>query len=438
MKHKFIIISFCILLAGCMFEEVFSPLDNELSSLIVDPAKYLLPSETDYSNIPQSPENPLTKEKVELGNLLFFEPAFSIEPKHYQSLNTYTCASCHVPEKGFRPGRFQGIADGGVGFGNFGDGRTKNGIYDDSEIDAQGARPLAVLNTAFVTNSMWNGSFGSKGVNIGTEDQWGVSDPGTARNNTHYGSLESQNIEGLITHRMKYTEERIKAFGYKKMFDAAFPEMPIEQRYSNEAASFALSAYLRALLTNQAPFQKWLKGDKNAMTEQQKSGAIVFFGKAGCVRCHSEPNLGSINFAAVGVKDLFENGGLKTDINDLRNKGRGGFTNKVEDYYKFRVPQLYNLGDGGPYFHGSSKQTLKEVVEYFNDAVPENGRVPASQLSPFFKPLNLSEVEKEQLVAFLKDGLRDANLKRYVPERVNSGMCFPNNDYQSKEDMGCH
>ena len=146
---------------------------------------------------------------------------------------------------------------------------------------------------------MWNGSFGSKGVNIGTEDQWGVSDPGTARNNTHYGSLESQNIEGLITHRMKYTEERIKAFGYKKMFDAAFPEMPIEQRYSNEAASFALSAYLRALLTNQAPFQKWLKGDKNAMTEQQKSGAIVFFGKAGCVRCHSEPNLGSINFAAL-------------------------------------------------------------------------------------------------------------------------------------------
>lgn len=104
----------------------------------------------------------------------------------------------------------------------------------------------------------------------------------------------------------------------------------------------------------------------------------------------------------MGVKDLFENGGLKTDINDLRNKGRGGFTNKAEDFYKFRVPQLYNLGDGGPYFHGSSKQTLKEVVEYFNDAVPENGRVPASQLSPFFKPLNLSEVEKEQLVAFLK------------------------------------
>lgn len=78
----------------------------------------------------------MTKEKVELGNLLFFEPAFSIEPKHYQSLNTYTCASCHVPEKDSDPEDSR-VYDGGVGFGNFGDGRTKNGIYDDSEIDAQ-------------------------------------------------------------------------------------------------------------------------------------------------------------------------------------------------------------------------------------------------------------------------------------------------------------
>lgn len=437
MKHTFIILIFCVLIVGCMFEEVFTPLDHELTALIPKPAHFILPSENDYANIPQSPENPLTKEKVELGKLLFFEPAFSIEPKHYQSLSTFTCSSCHVPERGFRAGRVQGIADGGEGFGNFGDGRVVNDLYDESEIDAQGARPLAVLNTAFVTNTMWNGSFGSIGVNVGTEDQWGVSDPATARNNTYYGSLESQNIEGLITHRMNYTEERIQAFGYKKLFDDAFPELPPERRYSREAASFALSAFLRSLLTNQAPFQKWLKGDSHAMTENQKSGAIIFFGKAGCVRCHSEPNLGSKNFEALGVKDLFENGGLKTDVNDLRNKGRGGFTNRPEDYYKFRVPQLYNLGDGGPYFHGSSKQTLREVVEYFNDGIPENERVPASQISSFFTPLNLTESEMDNLVTFLKDGLRDPNLKRYVPERVISGFCFPNNDQKSKADMGC-
>ena len=420
-----------------MFEQVLSPLDDELLATIGDVSKFTLPSETDYLNIPQSPENPLSKDKVELGKLLFFEPVFANEPKHYQSLSTFTCASCHVPEKGFRPGRMQGIADGGLGFGYLGDGRVKNPLYDESEIDAQGARPLAVLNTAYVTNSMWNGSFGSKGVNIGTEDQWGVSDPATSRNNTYYGNLESQNIEGLITHRMNFNPENISAYGYKKMFDVAFPELSPERRYSREGASFAISAYLRTLLTNQAPFQKWLKGDKKAMTDGQKKGAVLFFGKAGCVRCHSEPNLGSMRFEALGVKDLFEKGGLKTDINDLRNKGRGGFTNKGEDYYKFRVPQLYNLGDGGPYFHGSSKETLKDVLDYFNKGIHENERISADLISPLFKPLNLNEEEVDHLVEFIKDGLRDPDLKRYVPDQVKSGMCFPNNDAQSRADAHC-
>ncbi|MFM9950606.1 MAG: hypothetical protein ACKV1O_21895, partial [Saprospiraceae bacterium] len=136
--------------------------------------------------------------------------------------------------------------------------------------------------------------------------------------------------------------------------------------------------------------------------------------------------------------DLFENGGLKTSQADLRNLGRGGFTGNPDDLYKFRVPQLYNLGDSGPYFHGSSKQTLEEVIEYFNNGVHENPRVPASQISLFFHPLGLNEEEKKDLVAFIRDGLRDPNLQRYVPEQVMSGLCFPNNDAVSQAQMGCN
>ncbi|MBK8557396.1 MAG: hypothetical protein IPL65_17270 [Lewinellaceae bacterium] len=73
---------------------------------------------------------------------------------------TFSCSSCHIPAAGFRPNRMQGIADGAYGFGQNGEGRTKRLDYLDAEIDAQGARPLAVINTAYVTNSMWNGSFG--------------------------------------------------------------------------------------------------------------------------------------------------------------------------------------------------------------------------------------------------------------------------------------
>lgn len=210
-----------------------------------------------------------------------------------------------------------------------------------------------------------------------------------------------------------------------------------EDKYSNKGASFAISAYLRTLLTNEAPFQKWLKGNSDAMTEQEKQGASIFFGKAGCVTCHYEKNLGSMNFAALGVKDHYEMGGLNTSESDRRNLGRGGFTGKDEDMYKFRTPQLYNLGDSGPYFHGGSKNSLEEVVRYFNAGVVENSRVPKTQIAEFIKPIGLSEEEIQALTQFLQNGLRDPNLKRYVPSSVLSRMCFPNNDLTSKIDMDC-
>ncbi|MEQ1746166.1 MAG: cytochrome c peroxidase [Saprospiraceae bacterium] len=432
-----------VVLLACKHDPLWNPLDLELNAAISENSKsgstdyFMLPESSDLDRIPQSAANPLTAAKVELGKMLFFESAFGVEAKHNAGMATFSCSSCHVPAAGFRPNRMQGIADGAYGFGINGEARQKLAEYADQEIDAQGARPLSVLNVAFVTNSMWNGSFGADGVNAGTEAMWGVFDPGTAINHLRLGTLEGQNIEGLKTHRLLFTPHLVEFYGYKPYFDAAFGEVPADQRYTRTTASFAISAYLRQLLCNEAPFQRWLKGDENAMNEEQKRGALLFFGKAGCVRCHNEPNLGSITFHALGVEDLFENGGLKTDINDRRNMGRGGFTGKEEDMFRFRVPQLYNLGDSGPYFHGSSKQTLREVLEYFNAGAKENPRVPQSQISAFFHPLNLSPAELGDLEAFIRDGLHDPNLQRYVPNKVLSGFCFPNNDAQSRHDLGC-
>lgn len=428
---------FICLLGACKHEGVES-IDQELLQVLVDPSRFILPNSTEFEKIPQSPHNPLTPEKIALGNLLFFEPAFANEAKSHNLKFTFTCSSCHVVESGFRPGRMQGIADGGYGFGIHGEKRIKYPTYSPDSIDAQGARPLATINVAFVENTMWNGSFGSEGKNIGTEEVWGKTDPGTARNKERLGALEGQNIEGLIVHRMNYTRQIVEDAGYKEMFDKAFPDIPESERYTRKTASFAISAYLRSITTSEAPFQKWLRGDFDAMNNQEKEGAKLFFGKANCVSCHFERNLGSMTFAALGVDDLFEHGGLKTSINDARNKGRGGFTLKSEDLFKFRTPQLYNLGDSGPYFHGGSKQTLKDVVQYFNNGIPENSRVPKEQLHPFLKPIGLSEIEVEQLTAFLSNGLRDPNLQRYKPKKVISGLCFPNNDPLSKDDMDCY
>jgi cytochrome c peroxidase len=435
-KSVLIFLAITVVVFACKHEPFFT-IDNELEELIGDLNRYILPNSDDYANIPQSPVNPMTAEKVNLGKMLFFEPAFGVEAMHPEGLRTFSCGSCHIPAAGFRPGRLQGIADGGVGFGLNGEGRAKFPGYDASEIDAQGARPLSVLNVAFVSNTMWNGSFGSDGVNAGTEHRWGLADPGTAINHQRLGALEGQNIEGLIVHRLLYNQELVEENGYKAFFDAAFPDVPEAERYNRKTASFAISAYLRSLTTTEAPFQRWLKGDKTAMSDEQKRGAILFFDKAGCYRCHNEPNLGSVTFHALGVQDLFENGGLKTSEADLRNLGRGGFTGNPADMFKFRVPQLYNIGDSGPYFHGSSKQTLEEVVEYFNNGVHENPRVPNTQISAFFHPLGLDAAEMKDLTAFLRYGLRDPKLDRFMPKEIMSGMCFPNNDPLSRAQMGC-
>ena len=106
--------------------------------------------------------------------------------------------------------------------------------------------------------------------------------------------------------------------------------------------------------------------------------------------------------------------------------------------HKFKVPQLYNLKNIGFYFHGASKTTLEEVVEYFDRGVPENPDVPKSQISSAFKPLNLSYKDKADLTEFLKNGLYDDKISRYVPQSVMSGKCFPNNDLISKLDMKCN
>ncbi len=403
---------------------------------------YIMPEGTDFSALPnQDPKNPVTQAKVELGRMLFYETGLALENKYPDSKNSYSCSSCHVPSRGFTAGRFQGIADGAVGFGESGELRSKHPGYLGDDVDAQGARPLPTMNLTYVTNALWAGTFGSFNVNTGTEATW-HQDTLVEINFKGLMGLEANNARALAVHRQVINKAVTDSLGYTEMFDAAFPEIPVNERYTRLTGSFALAAYFRTILTNQAPFQKWLKGDKSAMTEQQKKGALLFFGKAGCADCHNSPSLNSAphQFFALGVKNLYQSGFavFRTGPNDIRNLGRGGFTYRAEDMHKFKVPQLYNLRDVGFYFHGASKRSLKEVVEYFNNGVSENPEVPASQITTFMRPLGLNAQEIDDLVEFLANGLFDPEMDRYVPANTMSGNCFPNNDPLSRIEMGCN
>ena len=432
-----------VLMFSCTKDTVptYTTLDRELqlrlTSLSPDRnlEHFTLPFSHQLADIPQDPANPLTPEKVELGKLLFYETGLARNPIHAEGLGTYSCATCHVPEFGFVPGRAQGIADGGLGSGQF---RTKFNAYDSEEVDAQGARPLSMLNVAYVTNTTWSGKFGAGDANVGTEAIWGETDPATEVNKQGLSGLESQNMEGLALHRMDVNRGILDEYGYVPYFDRAFPEISAHERYNQRTAALALSAYIRSLLPTEAPYQRWLRGDLDAMSLQQKRGAQVFFGKANCGSCHNGPSLSHTDFYAIGVKDLYQTGtAVRTDAFDKRNLGRGGFTERAEDMYKFKIPQLYNLKHAGFYFHGSSKHSLREVVEYFNEGVAENANVPERQLAHQFVPLGLTDQEIEDLTEFLENGLYDADLQRFVPDSVLSGNCFPNNDQLSRIEQGC-
>jgi len=430
-------------------------LDIELESLLTDAAEraatargefsnegmdfYILPDENDLSKIPQDSKNPLTPSKVELGKLLFFETGFATQAKDLSGMGTYSCGSCHIPEAGFKPGNTQGIADGGVGYGTNGDIRLRSSEYIASDLDAQSARPLSLLNVAFVKNTTWNGRFGAGGENLKTEAYWKDSD-GTSLNSLGFEAIETQNFKGLETHRIGINIDVIDAFGYRDLFDEAFPDLEDDLKYSNYGGSLAISAYIRTLLTNRAPFQDWLKGDRDALSTDEKKGAILFFGEAKCGNCHYNENLGSGEFHALGVKDLDMRASFQTSPAEVldRNLGRGAFTGLVEDNYKFKVPQLYNLTDAPHYFHGSSIRELADVIEYKNAAQSESDRIPQNLVSEKFRPLELNEEEKAQLLLFISKSLNDPNLLRYKPTEILSGQCFPNNDPRSRADIGCN
>ncbi|MFC0603817.1 cytochrome-c peroxidase [Winogradskyella pulchriflava] len=411
-------------------------LENRIIELYGSTSELILPLETDYNSIPSDINNPITEAKVELGKLLYHETMIATNSNKTEGMYTYSCASCHHVDAGFQSGIKQGIGEGGLGFGSYGEGRIKNQMYAEAELDVQPIRSPSVLNVAYQDVMLWNGQFGGVGTNEGTQSAWTVGTPKEV-NNLGFEGVEIQAIAGLDVHRLVIDSDEIINSSYKELFDNAFPETPEAERYTKINAGLAIAAYERILLPNQAPFQKWLNGDANAMNNDEIAGARIFFEKGNCYTCHSGPGLNGMNFHALGMRDL-EGPEVLTVVDEATKKGRGGFTGNPDDDYKFKTPQLYNLKGLQFFGHGGTFNSVKEVIEYKNEAIAENAAVPSTQLSQFFVPLNLTETEINQLTAFVESALYDDNLQRYVPESLPSGNCFPNADYMSSSDLGCN
>ena len=153
----------------------------------------------------------------------------------------------------------------------------------------------------------------------------------------------------------------------------------------------ALASYVRSILSGNSPYDRFINGDRGALTGTEQAGLRIFRGKGNCVACHVGPNLTDERLHNTGV--AFVDGGFQD-----AGAGKGDF----------KTPTLREIARTAPYMHDGSLATLEEVVEFYD----RGGRAHAA-LDPEILPLSLSDDEKQQLVAFL--GALSGDLQEGVP-----------------------
>jgi cytochrome c peroxidase len=397
-----------------------SELQAQLTGKFGDLDTLAMPMSDDLENIPQSELNPLTAEKIELGRLLYHETAMA-QGSTTGNPESFSCASCHFAEAGFQANIAQGVADGGRGFSP-----RENMAGEASDI--QPIRSPSAMNGAFQELMLWNGQFGGL---IGNTSFGDPTVDFVQLNAEGLPGLEVQAIKGLAVHRMEGGAEAV-AEDFPE-YDDLFTEV-FDGEATRRNAGLAIAAFERTMMSNEAPFQRWLDGDADAMSEEEIRGALVFFGdKANCSSCHSGPALNSMTFHAIGMADLDSAvEPIAGTVPDDVRRGRGGWTQDPADDFKFKTPQLYNLADSPFYGPGATFDTLADLVAYKNAGQPE---VANDNMSPLFVPLGLSDAEQADLVVFLETALYDNNLLRYEPASLPTGNCFPHNDDASSDQL---
>jgi cytochrome c peroxidase len=163
----------------------------------------------------------------------------------------------------------------------------------------------------------------------------------------------------------------------------------------------AVQLYEASLVSDQTPVDRFLAGDRNALTQREETGLGVFAGKGQCADCHSGPELTDAATAGLtsgAATNGFADLGVRTQAED---RGRGDNGVDPADATldgMFKIPSLRNVALTAPYFHNGSAGTLRQVVEFYN----RGGNFGAPNKSGKIKPLNLSAEEKDDLVAFLQ------------------------------------
>jgi cytochrome c peroxidase len=395
---------------------------------------------------------PLDPRLADTGRLLWFDTITGLNDDN-------ACAGCHSPAAGF--GDTQSIAIG----------VDSNRVVGPDRIGPRNQRraPM-VINTAFYPSLMLNDRFSalsgdpfdpSRGFLFPPPEGTSLSYlphlltaqafiPPTERAEAAGFAFEGDNdaIRAEVVRRLNSSAE------YRRLFARVFPAVRDGAPITYEMFAAAIAEFEFTLTFANAPIDRYARGDLEALTEQEKAGALLFFGEAGCVSCHNVSGRSNEMFSdfrdhVLGVPQLVPATTNVTFDGPAANEdfGREQFTGDPADRYAFRTSPLRNVALQPTFMHDGAFTTLEAAIRFHLDVIAQAlaydptdhgldadlvGKIAPidpilERLDPLVSmPRKLSEAQLENLVAFVGDGLLDARarperLRRLVPETLPSG-----------------
>jgi cytochrome c peroxidase len=282
--------------------------------------------------IPYPDDDPYSAAKAKLGRMLFFDPILS-------ESRTRSCASCHNPSLSWQDGLPLALGDA---------------------CHSLPLRTPTLLNVAWLVRLGWDGKFPSL-------EKFAFA-PVVSSTNMHMAEAEAIGRLAALP-------------DYQRDFAAAFDDGTITRSH----VETALATYLRSIVSADAPFDRWIAGDENAIDASAKRGFALFNGKGRCAECHSGWAFSDGSFHDIGIA-------REDDI------GRGRFfPTSVKLRHAFKTPTLRDVARRAPYMHDGSLPTLEAVIDHYNI-----GGIARPSRSELIGPLGLAEGEKADLLAFLQ------------------------------------
>ncbi|HHT9126777.1 MAG TPA: cytochrome-c peroxidase [Candidatus Brocadiia bacterium] len=287
--------------------------------------------------VPIPADNPQTQAKIDFGKQLYFDPRLS-------GNNKISCATCHLPSLGFSNG--QPFAKGGPDL-----------------TDEGGRNTPTVYNTAYNKFQFWDG----RAATLEEQALGPVQNPVEMHEDLNKLVAELSAIP-------EYVRQSKEIFGTE---------------ITSEVIAKAIAAFERTIISTNCSFDKYMKGDKTAMSESAIRGMKLFNKKARCIVCHNGPNFTDDKFHNLGLPSL--------DPNKPPDVGRYAVTKNEADMGAFKTPTLRSVVETAPYLRNGFMRTLMEVIEFYDQG---GGRDPNKDKE--MKRLNLTQQEKQDLEEFMK------------------------------------